>query len=176
MKHTEEACQTKQLTTLDAGPALERWLGGGCIKLISKETSRAEPKYMNIHPLPPNQRSSANSPVWMICINIVKTGRVGELTEYGAKLIENYPKRLTAVKKVNGNTTKYWLNECKFFTQRDLLWKKSTTNIAIKFFNNSDAILNCENVAMRHERTVIFVGSRACAANHYVIAQKCPYK
>ena len=23
---------------------------------------------------------------------------------------------------------------------------------------------------------IVFVGSRACAANHYVIAQKCPYK
>ena len=23
--------------------------------------------------------------------------------------------------------------------------------------------------------SILFVGSRACAANHYVIAQKCPY-
>ena len=30
-----------------------------------------------------------------------------------------------------------------------------------------------ENVFLR---LTVFVGSRACAANHYVIAEKCPYK
>ena len=51
-------------TSIKTGPSVERYLGGGVyfiysgrarlvsfeMKLISKEVSRAEPEYMNIHP------------------------------------------------------------------------------------------------------------------------------
>ena len=62
--------------------------GGGCIfiysgsarltsfeiNFISKETSRAEPEYMNIHPPPPPQLRSSDGPaslliVQLLCLN-----------------------------------------------------------------------------------------------------------
>ena len=61
-------CTTKsQTATQNIGRAVARTLIGGCIfvysgsarlvsfeiKLISKEISRTEPEYMNIHPPPP---------------------------------------------------------------------------------------------------------------------------
>ena len=94
------------------------WGGGGCIfiysgsarlvsfeiKLISKEISRAEPEYMNIHPLPISVLATALLPVVtypMIDTNIQEAGIINDQlqTKRGIFSIKNNTKNLLTVLK-----------------------------------------------------------------------------